>query len=304
MTNRTDVYTRVTDQIITQLETGVCPWMQPWTTRHAAGEVSRPQRFNGIPYQGINVLLLWMSALTQHFISPLWMTYRQATELGGQVRRGEKGSMVVYADTFKRRDADANGEEQEVEIPFLKSYVVFNSEQIDGLPGHYYAQVKPAGHAIARIEEAERFFASTDADIRHGGGTAYYVPSADFVQMPPLESFRDAQSYYATLSHELTHWTRHPSRLNREFPGQRWGNEGYAIEELVAEMGAAFLCADLGLELEPRPDHAAYIASWLRVLKHDKRAVFTAASHAQRAADFLHGLQPKAKEVDATGSLG
>jgi antirestriction protein ArdC len=225
------------------------------------------------------------------------MTYRQASELGGQVRRGEKGSMVVYADTFKRREADTNGEEQEREIPFLKSYTVFNSEQIDGLPEHYYAQVKPAIHATQRIEAAERFFAGTGADIRHGGGTAYYIPSSDFVQMPAFENFCDAESYYATLSHELTHWTKHPSRLAREFAGQRWGNEGYAMEELVAEMGAAFLCADLGLALEPRADHAAYIASWLQVLKNDKRAVFTAASHAQRAADFLHGLQPNAKEA-------
>lgn len=128
---------------------------------------------------------------------------------------------------------------------------------------------------------------------------AYYVPSADFVQMPAFDSFRDAQGYYATLSHELTHWTRHPSRLNREFAGQRWGTEGYAMEELCAEMGAAFLCADLGLELQPRSDHAAYIASWLQVLKNDKRAVFTAASHAQRAADYLHGLQPKVREAAA-----
>ena len=297
--HRNDVYTRVTDHIIAELEKGVCPWVQPWTARHAAGEVSRPQRFNGIPYQGINVVLLWMSALNQHFVSPLWMTYRQAGELGGQVRRGEKGSMVVYADTFKRREADESGEEQEVEIPFLKNYVVFNSEQIDGLPDHYYAQVKPPVHAAQRIEAAEYFFGNTGADIRHGGGMAYYVPSADFVQMPPFETFRDAQSYYATLSHELAHWTRHPSRLAREFAGQRWGTEGYAMEELCAEMGAAFLCADLGLELEPRADHAAYIASWLQVLKNDKRAIFTAASHAQRAADYLHGLQPKAREAAA-----
>lgn len=298
-TCHTDIYTRITNHIIAELKTGVCPWVQPWTARHAAGEVSRPQRFNGIPYQGINVILLWMSALNQHFGSPLWMTYRQAGELGGQVRRGQKGSLVVYADTIKRRETDGNGQEQEYEIPFLKSYSVFNSEQIDGLPSHYYAQAQPAVHTTQRIEGAERFFANTGADIRHGGGMAYYTPTADFVQMPAFESFRDAESYYATLSHEATHWTRHPTRLAREFAGQRWGNEGYAMEELVAEMGAAFLCADLGLALEPRADHAAYIASWLQVLKNDRRAVFTAASHAQRAADYLHGFQAKAKEVAA-----
>ena len=145
---------------------------------------------------------------------------------------------------------------------------------------------------MERIERAEHFVANTGADIRHGGGMAYYAPPRDFVQMPPFESFRQAEGYYATLAHELTHWTRHPSRLAREFGRQRWGDEGYAMEELVAELGAAFLCADLGLTPEIRDDHAAYIGSWLKVLKNDKRAVFTAASHAQAPADYLHGLQP------------
>ena len=140
---RIDVYSRVTDQIVAELEAGVRPWVQPWHAAHAAGEVSRPLRFNAVPYRGINVVLLWMAALRQHFASPLWMTYRQAAELGGQVRRGEKGSLVVYANTFTRRETDDNGEEQELEVPFLKSYTVFNSEQIDGLPAHYYAQAEP-----------------------------------------------------------------------------------------------------------------------------------------------------------------
>jgi antirestriction protein ArdC len=289
---RADVYTRVTDQIVAQLEAGTRPWLQPWQAAHAAGEVSRPLRFNAMPYRGINVVLLWLAAMRHRFTCPLWMTYRQAGELSGQVRRGEKGSLVVYANRFTRRQTDDNGEEQEYEVPFLKSYSVFNAEQIDGLPTRYYAQAVPTLHPGDRDERAERFFAHTGADIRHGGGMAYYSPAADFVQMPAFTSFRDAESYYATLAHELTHWTRHASRLAREFGRQRWGDEGYSMEELVAELGAAFLCADLGLTPEVREDHAAYVASWLKVLRGDKRAVFTAAAHAQRAADHLHQLQP------------
>jgi antirestriction protein ArdC len=140
-------------------------------------------------------------------------------------------------------------------------------------------------------ERADRFFAATNADIRHGGDRAYYAAGSDHVQMPPFECFRDSESYAATLAHELTHWTKHKTRLDREFGRKRWGDEGYAMEELVAELGAAFLCADLDLTLDVRDDHAAYLANWLTVLKRDNRAIFSAAAHAQRAADFLHGLQ-------------
>jgi antirestriction protein ArdC len=289
---RIDLYTRVTNEIVAQLEAGTRPWLQPWQATHGAGEVSRPLRFNAVAYRGINVVLLWLAAMRHRFVSPLWMTYRQAAELGGQVRRGEKGSLVVYASRFTRCETDDDGEEHEYDVPFMKSYSVFNSEQIDGLPARYYAKAEPTRHPIERIERAERFFGHTGADIRHGGGLAYYSPASDFVQMPPFQSFRDAESYYATLAHEATHWTKHPSRLAHEFGRQRWGDEGYSMEELVAEMGSAFLCADIGITPEVRDDHAAYIASWLRVLKNEKRAVFAAAAHAQRAADYLHGLQP------------
>ncbi len=289
---RADVYSRVTDQIVAQLEAGTRPWLQPWQAAHAAGVVSRPLRFNAMPYRGINVVLLWLAAMRHGFTCPLWMTYRQAGELEGQVRRGEKGSLVVYANTFTRHETDDSGEEREHEVPFLKSYSVFNAEQIDGLPAHYYAQAEPRLHTVERVQRAEQFFGRTGADIRHGGSMAYYAPQPDCIQVPAFESFRDAESYYATLAHEVTHWTRHPSRLAREFGRQRWGDEGYSMEELVAELGAAFLCADLSLTPEVREDHAAYIASWLKVLRNDKRAVFTAAAHAQRAADYLHQLQP------------
>jgi antirestriction protein ArdC len=160
------------------------------------------------------------------------------------------------------------------------------------LPTHYYTKPAPRTCVLKRIERAEAFFAATRADIRHGGDRAYYASVSDHIQMPPFEAFRDAESYYATVAHEGTHWTKAPKRLAREFGRKRWGDEGYAMEELVAELGAAFLCADLELTPELRADHASYLDNWLRVLKGDKRAIFTAASHAQRAADFLHGLQP------------
>jgi antirestriction protein ArdC len=173
----------------------------------------------------------------------------------------------------------------------MKGYTVFNVEQIDGLPDHFHAPAEPRIDPVERIEHADRFFEATRAEIRHGGNMACYSVTTDQVRMPPFETFRDAESYYATLAHELAHWTRHPSRLDRDFGRKQWGDEGYAREELVAELGAAFLCADLDLAPEPRADHAGYIASWLEVLKNDKRAIFQAAAHAQRAADFLNGLQ-------------
>ena len=174
----------------------------------------------------------------------------------------------------------------------MKGYSVFNVEQIEGLPEHYYAKPEPIIDPALRIENADAFFAATRADIRHGGNSAHYSCGSDHVQMPAFETFRSPEAYYATLAHELTHWTKHKSRLDRNLGRKRWGDEGYAREELVAELGAAFLCADLELTPEPRSDHAAYIQSWLKVLREDKRAIFTAAAHAQRAAEFLHGLQP------------
>lgn len=244
--------------------------------------------------------MLWGEAVAKGFAAPIWMTFKQAIELGGCVRKGEHGSLVVYADRIRRTETDADtGEEAEREIPFLKGYTVFCVDQIDGLPERYYAKAEPRLDPVQRIERADAFFSATRADIRHGGNQAFYSVTHDYVQMPPFESFRDAESYYATLAHECTHWTRHGKRLERDFGRKRWGDEGYAMEELVAELGSAFLSADLDLTPEPREDHAAYIASWLKVLKEDKRAIFTAASHAQRAADFLNGLQASKEDAVA-----
>jgi antirestriction protein ArdC len=290
---KADVYERITGQIVTELEKGVRPWFKPWNAEHAAGRITRPLRSNGIPYRGINVLMLWSEAMTKGFAAPIWMTFKQSLEMDAHVKKGEKGSLVVYASTVIRTEKDSDsGEETERDIPFMKGYTVFNVEQIEGLPPHFYATAAPLIDPVQRIEAADRFFTNTGADIRHGGNQAYYAPEPDYVQMPPFVSFKDAESYSSTLAHEMTHWSKHPTRLNREFGRKKFGDEGYAREELVAEIGAAFLCCDLGITPEPRDDHAAYLGHWLRVLKEDKRAIFQAAAHAQRAVDFLHGLQP------------
>ena len=290
--DRRDVYARVTDRIMADLEQGVRTWLRPWSAEHAAGRITRPLRASGQPYQGINVIMLWASAVEQGFAAPIWMTFKQAQAIGAHVRKGSKGSLVVYADRIRKTETDeTTGEETAHEIPFMKGYTVFNVEQIDGLPAHYHTPAAPVLDPVQRIESAERFFAALGADIRHGGSRAYYAIEPDYVQMPPFAAFRDAESYYAVLGHESVHWTRHGTRLDRDMGRKKWGDEGYAREELVAELGAAFLAADLGLSIEPREDHAAYIASWLAVLQNDRRAIFSAAAHAQRAVDFLHGRQ-------------
>lgn len=292
---RVDIYARITDRIVADLEKGVRPWMQPWRSTNALGRVTRPLRHNGLPYSGMNVLLLWSEAIARGFANPMWMTFKQALELGGAVRKGETGSMVVFASRFTKTETDDVGEKFDREIPFLKAYSVFNIAQIDGLPDHYYVQkVEPVREPIARIEHADRFFANTRAIIRHGGDRAYFSPSTDHIQMPPFETFKDAAAYVGTLSHEATHWTAAPHRVDRDLSRYGKDRSERAREELIAELGSCFLCADLGIvpELEPRPDHASYLASWLKILGDDKRAIFSAAAHAQRAVAFLHGLQP------------
>ena len=291
--NHKDVYTRVTDRIIADLEKGIRAWLKPWSVEHTAGRITKPLRHNGTPYRGMNILLLWGEAMDRGYAAPIWMTYNQAQELGAQVRKGERGSLVVFANSFTKTETNDKGEDIEHEIPFMKGYTVFNVEQIDNLPTHYYAQPVDPLPLSQRIENADRFLSNTAATIHHGGNRAFYSPAHDTIQLPPFEAFKDKESYYATALHELTHWTRHERRLARDFGRQRYGDVGYAREELVAELGSAFLCADLGITPEIRDDHAAYLASWLKVLKEDKRAIFSAAAHAQRAADYLQSLQQR-----------
>lgn len=287
---RPDLYARITDAIVADLEAGVRPWVQPWIA--AGGPVSRPLRANGVPYSGVNVLLLWAEAVARGFGAPTWMTFRQALALGGHVRRGARGATVVYADRLRRIEAGQDGGEVERWIPFLKAYTVFNVEEVEGLPAAFRPSPAPMPDAERRIARIDAFFAALGADIRDGGDLAYYALERDQVRVPQAAAFPEIEDYYARLAHECIHWTRHPSRLARDFGRKRWGDAGYACEELVAELGAAFLCADLGLELTPRADHAQYIADWLQVLRDDRRFLFQAAAFAQKACDYLHGRQP------------
>jgi antirestriction protein ArdC len=296
--NRQDVYAVVTVRIVEQLEAGVRPWHQPWQASHPAGSICRPLRSNGVPYRGINVLVLWLTGFDRGYASPLWLTFQQAKELDACVRKGEQGTKVVYANTFEKKTCDeSTGDENTERIPFLKSYTVFNAEQIEGLPAHYYApQVEPKPHS-ERLDDAEAFFENTEAETRHGGTKAFYSPSGDFIQLPDFDRFENRESYYAVRAHEMIHWTKHAKRIDRNFETKRFGDEGYAIEELVAELGSAFLAADLGLTPEVMPDHASYMAAWLKVLKDDDKAIFTAAAHAEKAAAYLHAFQPHQSET-------
>lgn len=294
--DRADIYARITNKIIEDLVKGVRPWIQPWKAANADGRITRPLRHNGQPYSGVNVLLLWSEGIARGYASPIWMTFKQARDVGAIVRKGETGTTVVFASRFTKSEADDHGNEVEREIPFLKAYSVFNVEQIEGLPEHYYLRPAPVLDPVARIGHADRFFHNTGAVIRHGGNLAYYSPVMDYIQMPPFETFKDAAGYVATLSHEATHWTAPATRVGRDLTRYAKDKSERAREELIAELGSCFLCADLGIapELEPRPDHASYLASWLNVLSEDKRAIFQAAAHAQRAVVYLHHLQLRA----------
>lgn len=310
-TVRFDVHQHVTDQIIKALEAGTKPWEQPW---RSAGGSLRPLRFNGEPYRGINVVMLWGASQERGFSSPYWMTFQQALELGGCVRKGERGSKVVKAGQSVFGDQDApdtegagQGESDEAVRRWLKAYTVFNSEQIDGLPERYTVKAAPPGPLPERLVAADAFFANIPAKVINSGDRAFYRISTDDIHMPPLDLFKDAEHHAATLAHELVHWTRHPSRLDRDFGRKAFGDEGYAKEECCAELGAAFVGAILSLRPSHIEDHAAYIGSWLKVLKDDKRFIFTAAGHAQRAVDLLESYQPgeavtDADDVDARGA--
>ncbi len=286
-----DLYSRITQKIVTDLEKGELTWRQPWKSNRLSTSVTRPLRFNGVPYTGINTILLWNTMAEKNYDYPYWMTFKQAVDLKASVRRGEQGTAIVYADTFIKAGEDAEGEISERRIPFLKTYTVFNASQIEDLPNHYYYASKQVTAPVPEtLNTAAHFFAQTKADIQIGS-KASYNPLLDRVHMPPIECFDSAKDYYAVLAHEVCHWTKHTSRLNRDLGRKHYGDEGYAKEELVAEIGACFLAADLGFEPLPEEKHAAYIQSWLSVLKNDKRFIFTAASYAQKAADYLHALQ-------------
>jgi len=272
-----DVYQEITDEIIKKLEEGVQPWKKNWAT---SGYEGLPKRITGDYYRGINVVLLSMQCRN----ADTWMTYKQAAELGGQVRKDEKSTPVTFFKPLKIEKAGVTET-----IPLIRGYNVFNVEQIDDLPDKYYPKPSEPRNFNERNEKVENFLKDTRANVLHGGGRAYFAPGPDHIQMPEYSSFDDAESYYAVHLHELIHWTGHKTRLDREI-GNKFGEKLYAREELVAEIGAAFMCGILGVNDTPRDDHASYLASWLKVLRDDKKAIFKASSAAQKASDYLQTL--------------
>ena len=289
----TDVYQTITDRIVAQIDAGAGACEMPWHTRGTRHEQALPRNISGRAYRGGNVLMLWAAAEAFGYPHPVWATYKQWSERGCQVRKGEKSTLVVFWKQMRGRPApgaDAADEDAAGKTYLLaRGYFVFNAAQVDGFEPAMVgggAQTPADLAEDARIAAAEAFFANLGATLRHGGDRASYQPAGDLIRMPEFGQFKSAIGYYATLAHEHVHWTGAKHRLDRQF-GERFGDEAYAFEELVAELGAAFLCAHLGLANEPRPDHARYIDSWLNALRRDKRAIFTAASKAQAAADWL-----------------
>ncbi|TGQ51550.1 DUF1738 domain-containing protein [Mesorhizobium sp. M1C.F.Ca.ET.193.01.1.1] len=285
-----DTYQRITDTIVEQLEAGTKPWIRPW--RGNARRSLTPRRATGEAYRGINVLMLWVAGQMFGYEENTWITYRQAQDLGAQVRKGEKGTLVVKYGTFTPKDDE---DDEDRAIPYLKGYTVFNVEQIDSLPDRFFSPAEELPTSpVPHIDTVEAFVRNTRAKVSYGGTKACYRPSIDDILMPDRERFDSEVHLYSTLLHELAHFSGAKRRLDRDLTG-RFGNEAYAMEECIAECTAAFLCADLGVDHDPRDNTAAYLASWVAVLKNDKRAIITAAAKAQAAADYLTALQPGAE---------
>jgi antirestriction protein ArdC len=282
---RLSLYDEVTARIIAELEEGRFPWVKPWSNVAASPGLPR-NATTGRAYSGVNVLILWGAVIAGAYPNQGWLTFRQALAAGGNVRKGEQGVTVCYADRFtpeaeKQRSAEHGDDARS--IPFLKRFVLFNVAQCDGLPAQYNADAPPLAEREL-VPLAENLIAATGADFRIGGPRAFYSPSEDFVQVPPQPAFDQQINFYRTALHELGHWTGHSSRLARSF-GARFGNSAYAREELCAELASAYLCAALGIV--PTVRHADYLGSWLAVLREDSRAIFKAASQASKAADYL-----------------
>jgi len=295
-TEKRDVYERVTSQIINAIEQGVSNWRMPWHTsgRFAFSPVNVTSKK---PYRGINTVCLWAAAQAKGYERGEWGTYQQWQERKAQVRKGEKATLVVFwkfannaAETDDGEDTPKSGSR----LLFTRGYSVFNCAQVDG----YTPKADPDTPIEQRVESADQFFSRINARVVHQGNRAFYAPDDDTITLPPFAAFFTPVDYYSTRAHETGHWTSHADRCNREL-GKRFGDNAYSVEELIAELTAAFTLAHLGLSSEPRPDHAQYIASWLRVLKADKRAIFTAASKAQQAADYIVRQSERTAEVAA-----
>jgi antirestriction protein ArdC len=289
---------RVTAQISALLERGVRPWIRPWDDIATPDALVLPLRSCGTPYHGMNVIALWAAILESGFKSRHWFTFKQALALNACVRKGERGSYVVYYTELTSKAGEGavpSPDDTSETRRILRGYTVFNADQIDGLPLDFYAKpdAEPAPLSpITKSEDEARLaalFARVPVTIRHGGNRAFYSKSADFIQMPLREAFRDESQFWATLAHEQSHATRHPSRLNRDFGQTRFGDAGYALEELVAELASAFIGATIGLPADHIEDHASYIGGWLKALGDNPSAFLTAASKAQAAADWVLG---------------
>ena len=280
------VYQEITDSIISELEKGAAPWVKPWKTDNTADKNVISQK----PYQGINRLILGLSSAVRGFNVPVWASYKQWEGLGGQVRKGEKGTKIVFYSPIEKEND--KGEKESYAV--LKAYWVFNASQVDGIE---IAPVAPVIGEFNPVDRAEERILKTGAIINHGGDAAFYAPTPDRIQLPHKSSFLNESSYYATAFHELTHWTGHKDRLDRELSKGKFGNPAYAFEELVAELGAAFLCQDYGIQGELR--HAGYIESWLKACRDDSRAIFKAAALAQKAADYVNMLDTVALPIAA-----
>jgi len=279
-----DLYAEVSARIVAELEAGAAPWIKPWSASPGANVPCNA--VTNRPYSGCNVLLLWM-ARAAGFRTPRFLTFQQALELGGHVRKGEHGTKVFFVKNLEIREG-ANEAAVTRLVPMMREYTVFNVDQCEGLPDNIIAG-KPmrVRNPDTRDELADDFLRSTGADIREGYGEAMYLPSRDFISLAAFQAFKGADHFYNVAYHELVHWSGHRSRLDRDLKN-RFGSQNYAAEELVAELGAAFLCAEFGFDGDLR--HAGYIGHWIELLKADKRAFFTACSQASKAADYLRGL--------------
>lgn len=288
-----DLYQEVTDTIIQQLEKGTVPWHTPWIGGFNGNVLGLPKNFTtNKKYQGINIVLLWSASIENGYTSTEWGTFKQWSEKKEFIRKGEKGNMIVYYDTF---DKKVEGETQK--IPFLKASVVFNRCQLASFKQEE-PKFDPSLPILAEsVDFIEEFVANTEAIIQYDSNRACYVPLTDTIHMPPMEKFiatersTATEGYYSTLLHELTHWSGSPKRLNR-LKGKKFGDDQYAFEELVAEFGAAFLSADFNITSSNHEDHASYIDHWLGILKSNKNFLLTAASEASKAVGYLQGLQP------------
>lgn len=285
-----DAAASITNELIDIIDRGVLPWRKPWRV----GGSTVPLRHNGDPYQGINNFLLTMRTMMAGYTSPFWMTLRQANELDARIVKGSKSSVVVYYGTAKRDGAeDASDEETETDdpkaIPFMKSYRVFNADQIDGLDARFHPE--PAEAQVhserAPIPHMQAFFEAIGATVSFSGREACYVPTLDKIYLPPIEVFENPLNFYAVWGHELGHWTKARHRLNRSYGDAKFGNSAYAREEIVAELCTVFLGQKLGFSAHTLELNAAYLDNWLRVLRSDKRAIFKHAADAQRACDYL-----------------